>query len=436
MKVIKGFKDILPNSSNSSYSSFEWEKIIKQLKKTMYSYNYTEILTPVLEYASTFKTGIGEDTDIVSKEMYEFVLKKDLNKDSGSETYCLRPEGTAPIVRSLIENSLHKTKNINKLFYVGPMFRYERMQKGRYRMFHQIGAELIGSNEIHYEVELLILAKSILDCLEINEYKFQINSIGNQKSLENISKAVKDFGDKNRDSLDEIDLKILQKNPLRFLDKAIHKYNFKNSPKTIDYLDKDSLNRFNLLTKILDSIGFKYTINNQMVRGIDYYNDFVFEVNSPNLGAQDAILAGGRYDSLVQKFGGPSVNCVGFAAGLERLVMLVDKENNNLNLIESIDIYIVYEEPSLKLESLKLATKLRSQGLRVEVDLDSRSYNKQTKAAEKSSAKVILSIQLADFENSIATLKNTSTKIEERINLHQDLDSFVKSIKVEQNEKK
>ena len=186
MKIVKGFRDILPYENSNSETSYSWTSILNNLRDIMELYNFQEIITPVLEYDSTFKTGIGEDTDIVSKEMYEFILNRESSEKNKNEVlkYCLRPEGTAPIVRSVIENSLNKIKSLNKLYYLGPMFRYERSQKGRYRMFHQIGAELIGSNEIHYEVELLILAKSILDCLEINEYKFQINSIGNQKSLE------------------------------------------------------------------------------------------------------------------------------------------------------------------------------------------------------------------------------------------------------------
>ena len=264
MKIVKGFRDILPYGSTNSDSSYTWTSITNQLRDVMSSYNFQEIITPVAEYDSTFKTGIGEDTDIVSKEMYEFTLDKDNKETSKNQIlkYCLRPEGTAPVVRSLIENSLDKIRSVNKLYYLGPMFRYERSQKGRYRMFHQIGAELIGSNEILYEVEILSLAEKLIKTLEIKNFTFQINSIGNKESLDNIRSAILAFGKKNKNSIDEKDYKILEKNPLRFLDKAIHKYAFKDIPKTIDYIDKESMNRFKLLTKLLDDIKFNYKINN------------------------------------------------------------------------------------------------------------------------------------------------------------------------------
>ena len=215
MKIVKGFKDILPYGSSNSVTSHAWTSITNQLRDAMSSYNFQEIITPVVEYDSTFKTGIGEDTDIVSKEMYEFTLDKDKKERSNDKIlkYCLRPEGTASIVRSLIENSLDKIRSVNKVYYLAPMFRYERSQKGRYRMFHQIGAELIGSNEILYEVEMLSLAERLIKILKIENYTFQINSIGNKESLDNISEAILVFGKKNKDSIDERDYKILEKNP-------------------------------------------------------------------------------------------------------------------------------------------------------------------------------------------------------------------------------
>jgi histidyl-tRNA synthetase len=231
------------------------------------------------------------------------------------------------------------------------MFRYERSQKGRYRMFHQIGAELIGSNEILYEVEILSLAEKLIKTLEIKNFTFQINSIGNKESLDNIRSAILAFGKKNKNSIDEKDYKILEKNPLRFLDKAIHKYAFKDIPKTIDYIDKESMNRFKLLTKLLDDIKFNYKINNQLVRGIDYYNDLVFEATSSDLGAQDALLAGGRYDTLIQKFGGKSNESIGFAAGIERLILAMNRKNKYES---SIDFFIIYKEEETIEESLKL----------------------------------------------------------------------------------
>jgi histidyl-tRNA synthetase len=435
MKIVKGFRDILPYDTGNSDTSFAWTTTTDQLRQIMKTYNFQEIITPVIEHDSVFKTGIGEDTDIVSKEMYEFVLERDSSTVSKEKIlkYCLRPEGTAPIIRSVIENSLSKIKSLNKLFYLGPMFRYERSQKGRYRMFHQIGAELIGSDEILYEVEILNLAKEILTSLNIDNYTFQINSIGNNESLKNISKAVSNFGRKNKDSIDEKDYKILNKNPLRFLDKAVHNYDFEDIPKTIDYLDKKSLKRFNDLTKILDSFNFKYSINNQLVRGIDYYNDLVFEVTSSNLGAQDALLAGGRYDSLMGKFGADESKSIGFAAGIERLILAMKRKNQSSN---SIDFFIVYQQEEMIEESLRLALRLREVGLSIEVDLLRRSFTKQIKSADKSLTENIIIIGKDNFNNGTIVVKNMASGIEEIVSLKNNIDFFLKKTKGTPNEKK
>ena len=429
MKIVKGFRDILPYGNKNNESSFIWGSITDKLKRIMSSFNYEEIITPVVEYDSTFKKGIGEDTDIVSKEMYEFVLERDSSLPEGSQKYCLRPEGTAPIVRSVIENSLNKVKSINKLFYLGPMFRYERSQKGRYRMFHQIGAELIGSDQILYEVEMLEMAHKILKTLEIKRFSFQINSIGNQKSLNNIAEAVRIFVKKHKNTIEDNDYKILEKNPLRFLDKAIHKYEFDNIPKTVDYLDKKSLKRFNELIKILDNIKFPYQINNQLVRGIDYYNDLVFEATSKDLGAQDALLAGGRYDTLFEKFNKSETSSIGFAAGVERLILA----SNNNNLKNSLDFYIIFKEEDLVQDSLILAFKLRDLGFKVEIDLEKRSFIKQIKLADKSNAKRSIIISKNDFKKSDVTIKDMNSGEEKIINIRNNFQFFIELNKVESN---
>ena len=426
MKIVKGFRDILPYGNKNNESSHAWTSITNKLKEVMNKFNYEEIITPVVEYDLTFKSGIGEDTDIVSKEMYEFQLDRDLDEKSKNLKYCLRPEGTAPIVRSVIENSLNKVKSINKLFYLGPMFRYERAQKGRYRMFHQIGAELIGSNNILYEVEILEMARKILTSLEIKKFSFQINSIGNKESLKNITEAVTRFGINHKTTILDKDYEILEKNPLRFLDKAIHKYDFDNIPKTVDYLDKESMNRFNELIKNLDYINFPYTINNQLVRGIDYYNDLVFEATSNDLGAQDALLAGGRYDSLFEKFNTSQINSIGFAAGIERLMLTL--KNNTIN---KVDFFIAYKEKEIIKESLILAFKLRDLGFKVEIDLENRSFIKQMKLADKSFAQkcIIISKENLNFSNVI--VKEMNDGKEELVNIENNFNFFINLNKVE-----
>jgi histidyl-tRNA synthetase len=425
MKIVKGFRDILPYGNNPSDTSPYWSLIVENLRKVMSVYNFSEIITPVIEYTHVFERGMGLDTDI-HKQMYDFVLEREPhNRDEGDsegdiKSYCLRPEGTAAIVRSFIENSLYKLKKINKLFYLGPMFRYERMQKGRYRMFHQVGIEVLGSEGTYHEVETLNLAKDILDKLEIKNYVFQINTIGDTESLKNISIAIKKFTAKHRETLSNADQEILSVNPLRFLDKAIHKYNFDNIPKTIDYVSNKSLNRFKELIEILDSLNFKYNINHQLVRGIDYYNDLVFEVVSKDLGAQDTILAGGRYDNLVKRMGGPDTKAIGFAAGIERIILLMDKQKSSsvqLSNLEEIDFYIAYQDPNFLNYSFKIANQLRRSNFKVEIEYDSKSFVKQMKTANKLSCRYVVIIGNEEFNNSLVKVKKMSTGEERVINL-------------------
>tara|TARA_B100001029_G_C15063831_1_gene461382 strand:- start:1993 stop:3297 length:1305 start_codon:yes stop_codon:yes gene_type:complete len=417
MKIVKGFRDITPFGKNLIENSSYWNYIARVLKDSMSIYNYSEIITPVLENTSIFKSGIGSDTDIVSKEMYEFSLKKD---DEDGLSYCLRPEGTAPIVRSYIENSLYKLKKINKLFYLGPMFRYERSQKGRYRLFHQVGVELLGSNEIYHEIEVLHLAKDILERVGIDDYSFQINTIGDSESLKKISAATKELGKKHKQSINKLDLEILDRNPLRFLDKAIHKYNFENIPKTSDYISKASSKRFDDLKKTLDVLNFPYKVNDQLVRGIDYYNDFVFEATSSSLGSHDAILAGGRYDQLVENLGGPPTKAIGFAAGIERMILLLenqtDKSEESLGL-EELDFYVAYQDSKYIEYSFKIATLLRKNGFKVELEYDSKSFIKQMKTANKLSCQFVAIIGEDEFKNSSVRIKIMSSGEEKIVGL-------------------
>ena len=417
MKIVKGFRDITPFGKNLIENSSYWNYIARVLKDSMSIYNYSEIITPVLENTSIFKSGIGSDTDIVSKEMYEFSLKKD---DEDGLSYCLRPEGTAPIVRSYIENSLYKLKKINKLFYLGPMFRYERSQKGRYRLFHQVGVELLGSNEIYHEIEVLHLAKDILERVGIDDYSFQINTIGDSESLKKISAAIKELGKKHKQSINKLDLEILDRNPLRFLDKAIHKYNFENIPKTSDYISKASSKRFDDLKKTLDVLNFPYKVNDQLVRGIDYYNDFVFEATSSSLGSHDAILAGGRYDQLVENLGGPPTKAIGFAAGIERMILLLenqtDKSEESLGL-EELDFYVAYQDSKYIEYSFKIATLLRKNGIKVELEYDSKSFIKQMKTANKLSCQFVAIIGEDEFKNSSVRIKIMSSGEEKIVGL-------------------
>ncbi len=407
MKLIKGFRDIFPDAEHDINNSALWNYIIESIKQSLYKFNFSEIITPPMEYDSTFKSGIGDDSDIVSKEMYEFLLKKE-DEIIKNETLCLRPEGTASVVRSYLEHSLGKKKKVNKLFYCGSMFRYERSQRGRYRQFHQIGAEILGSKNIYYEVELIGLALDILKNLQITDFILEINNIGDKISLQKLGQKVFEFANDNKDKINPEDFKIVEKNPLRFLDKAIHKYEFSDIPSSKEFLNNESNERFNELKELLNKNSIKFKINEQLVRGIDYYNDTVFEIKSSELGSQDTILAGGRYDNLVEKFGGPPTDCIGFAAGIERLILLL---NNNVKKASNIkiDFYVIYQSDDVKSYAYNVLDKIRNIGFRSEMDLDGKSFIKQLKSASKNNSLFTAVIGEEEKVNNFVKIKELSS---------------------------
>ena len=411
MKLIKGFKDIYPLSDKVVENTSIFNSVKEIITEIAKRYNFQEIITPIIENKDTFTAGIGSDTDIVSKEMYDFYLFKEGKVDKSS-IYSLRPEGTAAVIRSYIEQSMDKKRKINKLYYFGPMFRYERSQKGRYRQFNQMGIELIGSDNIYYEYEIISLAIDILENLEIKNFDLEINSIGNEQSLKKLSKEVIKFTEQNKSKINSDDLQIVKKNPLRFLDKAINKYNFKDVPRAEEFLDNNSKSRFKDLTDILDENKILYKINNQLVRGIDYYNDLVFEIKSSELGSQDTILAGGRYDNLVKKFNGSQTSCVGFAAGVERLLLLLS--NQFIQKIEiSTEFYVIYQNQSFHNYANEVTKMLRKLGKNVEMDQEYRSFTKQLKHANKIKSKKVVIIGEKEYKNKQILLKDMITGQEE-----------------------
>ena len=430
-KLLKGFRDIYPLADSLIEDSILWSYINKIVKKRLENYNFEEIITPSIENIDTFKNGMGDDTDIVSKEMYEFMLFKD-GEIKDKITYALRPEGTASVVRAYLENSLYKKRKINKLYYIGPMFRYERSQKGRYRQFYQVGAEILGSDQVFYELELVMLAINLIKEFGIKDFDLEINCLGDNESLLNLSNQVKVFAKDNKKLISSEDLKIVDKNPLRFLDKAIHKYDFKDMPSSLEYISEKSMDRFLWIQDLLKENGIIFKINSQLVRGIDYYNDFVFEIKSKNLGAQDTILAGGRYDNLVSKLGGPSTNCVGFAAGIERLILLSDIKIKE-NAYKKIDFFIAYQNNNYINYVFKISNKLRNMGFNIYVDYDFKSFIKQIKSADKLNSKMLIAIGEEEFKNNNLKLKDMKTGKENLI----DYDLIEKDIlKLINNEKK
>ncbi len=294
--------------------------IEQQVKQLAHKYCYSEIRTPILEYINVFEKSVGETTDIIGKEMYVF-------EDRGGEKLVLKPEGTASVIRSVISNGFTHLLPL-KYYYISPMFRYERPQKGRQRQFHQVGFEYIGINSPIADVELLLLAVDLLKALKINKYTILINTLGSKESLQNYKKALIGYLLEIKEKLSELSQSRLQSNPLRILDSKdpMDKEAIKNAPIIFDFLSEEDKIHFDCVKKSLDNLQISYKVDPLLVRGLDYYNQTVFEIISDNLGSQGTILAGGRYNHLLEQMGGNNQGCFGFAAGMERLSLLIDKE--------------------------------------------------------------------------------------------------------------
>ncbi|WP_343153946.1 histidine--tRNA ligase [Buchnera aphidicola (Mindarus keteleerifoliae)] len=350
IQIVRGMHDLIPTEV------IEWNLIENIFKKVLINYCYDEIRFPIIEKKMLFKKSIGTVTDIFEKEIYSF-------KDKSKNEICLRPEGTASCVRASLNHGLIYKKK-QRLWYIGPMFRYERPQKGRYRQFYQLGIEVFGYLEPEIDLEIILLNISWWKKLNIEKYlTLEINTIGSIEDREKYQKALIKFLSKKKSVLDQQSKNRLFKNPLRILDSKNKKIQeiLISGPKLFDFLSKKSILRFNFLCKLLDSINIKYKINNNLVRGLDYYNDTVFEwkCESFNL-SQNTICAGGRYDNLVEKIGGYSTPAIGCAVGMERILFLrsliLNKSNSS---IIKIDVYIVFFDKNLYLECLKLSQKIR-----------------------------------------------------------------------------
>ena len=325
IQSIRGMNDLLPNESAT------WQQIEKIVKGVLNSYGYNEIRTPIVEDTALFKRAVGEVTDIVEKEMYTF-------NDRNDESITLRPEITAGCVRAGIEHGLFYNQE-QRLWYLGPAFRYEKPQKGRYRQFHQFGVEVFGLEGPNIDAELILLTARFWKALGIEEHTtLELNSIGSVEARANYRNALVSFLEQHKDKLDEDCLRRMYTNPLRVLDSKnpVIQELLNQAPKLFNYLDEESKLHFDGLCQLLDSAGIKYNINQRLVRGLDYYNRTVFEWVTSSLGAQGTVCGGGRYDGLVSQLGGQPTPAVGFAMGVERLVLLVQAVNPSLNRDSSI----------------------------------------------------------------------------------------------------
>ena len=393
IQAIRGMNDLLPSESSL------WSALDETINNLMVSYGYKYCSTPIVESTETFSRAIGEVTDIVEKEMYTW-------KDTSGDSLTLRPEGTAGVVRMMIEHNLPR-EGIQKVFYNGSMFRHERPQKGRYRQFHQVGAEVFGVSDAKIDAELISITDSIWKLLGINA-SLEINTLGSSESRSAYRELLHHFFSENKDQLDEDSLRRLDKNPLRILDSKnkIMESLISNAPKMIDHLDDESKIHFSILRNYLDSLEIPFTVNPKLVRGLDYYNQTVFEWISNDLGSQGTICGGGRYDGLVEKMGGNPTPAIGFAMGIERIALIVKDQSNQINKTKPHLYFVALGEKS-QIESIKLSKKILSAlpNIIITNDMSMGSLKNQMKKADKSNADFALILGEEELLNNQLSIK-------------------------------
>lgn len=392
------------------------------MKNLMETYNYEYVRTPLFESSELFHRGVGETTDIVTKETYDFI-------DRGERHMTLRPEGTAGVVRSFIENKMYaEVTQPVKCWYYGPMYRYERPQSGRFREFYQFGCEVFGSSNPLNDAEIISIPVNFYRLLGLKGIKVNINSLGDKQSREQYRNALIEYFKPHIEDLCEDCKCRFEKNPLRILDCKIDKDKeiMKNAPKTIDYLNEESKKHFEDVKKYLDALQIEYKVNTNLVRGLDYYSHTVFEVEASveGFGSQNVLCGGGRYDNLVENIGGPATKGVGFAMGIERLLTALEFENINLNENNNVDVYVIPVDESIKYDASSLVMSLRLNGFKVDMDYMNRNMKSNFKQADRINAKYIIIIGEDEVKTNTLTIKNNKTKEEHKINL-EDVVEFL-----------
>lgn len=373
IQASRGTRDILPDEV------VYWQQVEAIARDLLHRAAYHELRTPIFEQTDLFERGIGEATDVVGKEMYSFL-------DRGDRSLTLRPEGTAGAVRAYIENKLHAQGGVQRLWYTGPMFRYERPQAGRQRQFHQLGVEVIGSADPRADVEVIALAADILQAVGLSDWKLSLNSVGTKQDRLHYREALVEYLQPYADELDADSKDRLTRNPLRILDSKDAKTAAiaKGAPSILDYLSASSQAHFQRVQDLLQRLDIPFTINPCLVRGLDYYTHTAFEFQMEDLGAQSTVCGGGRYDGLISELGGPETPAVGWAIGLERLVLMMQKQSASVT--SGVDVYCAARGDEAEAQSLAIAQRLRQGGLSVEVDLSGSAFGKQLKRADRSGA--------------------------------------------------
>ena len=416
----KGTQDILPADSA------KWQYVENVARETFKKYNYGEIRTPMFEHYEVISRSVGDTTDIVTKEMYDF-------HDKGDRHITLRPEGTAPVVRSYVENKLFapEVQKPVKVYYIGSMFRYERPQAGRLREFHQLGVECFGSKNPATDVETIAMAYQLFNTLGIKEVTLHLNSLGNTDSRLAYRQALIDYLTPMRDTLSKDSQRRLDENPLRVLDskEKEDKVAVENAPSILDYLDDESQAHFDEVRAMLDSLNIPYVIDTNMVRGLDYYNHTIFEFITTIDKSELTICAGGRYDSLVEYFDGPETAGFGFGLGLERLLLVIDKQGIELPVEESLDVYIAVLGSGANGKALELVQAIRYQGFKAERDYLGRKIKAQFKSADTFKAKTVITLGESEVESGQVNVKNNATREEVTVSFEELTKNFAAVLK-------
>jgi histidyl-tRNA synthetase len=405
-RAVKGTNDILPSEV------YKWQFVENRMLETARMFGFEEIRVPVFEHTEVFKRSVGDTTDVVQKEMYTF-------DDKGGRSITLRPELTAGVIRSSIEKGLVNGALPLKVCYIGGCYRYEKPQAGRLREFHQFGVECIGAAAPNADAEVIALARQVLDSIGIEKISLEINSIGCPECRKKYSQALKDYFKANVDTLCDTCKDRLDRNPMRILDckSPVCKELAANAPVVIDYLCDECEQHFTMVKKHLDAAGIEYTVNPHIVRGLDYYTRTVFEFVSGDIGAQSTVCGGGRYDGLISQMGGQPTASLGFAMGIERLMMVLESQQTELPKTNDCDLYIVTMGENASLKASELCNDLRVDGFKVQTDINNRGLKAQMKYANKIGAQYTLVLGDTEVDTKKAKLKNMETGEETEISL-------------------
>lgn len=409
----KGTKDILPGEIS------QWQYVESVIRSITSDYGFKEIRTPTFESTDLFLRSVGDTTDIVQKEMYTFL-------DKGNRSITLKPEGTAGVVRSFIQNGMFNDALPTKLYYLyNPVFRYERPQEGRLREHHQFGVEMFGSNDPSSDAEIIMLAWNLINKLKINDIQLRINSIGCKECRKEYNKALKQFLEKNIENMCFDCQSRFERNPMRILDcknEECKKYN-ENAPKIIDYLCDSCKSHFEQLKNYLTIAGIEFVVDARIVRGLDYYCNTVFEIVTNSIGSQGTVCGGGRYNTLVEMLGGPkNMPGMGFGLGMERLILLMNRQNFDWPKEREVDVYFCTFNQEAKEQAFKFANELRQKGINAQIDLMNRGVKAQFKYANKINAKKVVIIGEQELIDKKAKLKDMQSSEESMINF-EDLTS-------------